>query len=115
MPRSVSICAVLAALALASAGSRAADLRTRTILVVNQGNEAIFALRLGHAAAVPPVWSSDVLPFDRVIEVSEGRDVTISVDPAACTADLQATYKDGHAIVVPNVDLCTADRVDFEH
>ncbi|HEY8321941.1 MAG TPA: hypothetical protein VIG46_09165 [Candidatus Baltobacteraceae bacterium] len=115
MPRSLSICAVLAALALASAGSRAADLQTRTILVVNGGNEAIFALRLGHASTDPPVWGNDLLPFDRVIDVSEGRDVAVPVDPAACTADLQATYKDGHAIVVQSVDLCTADRVDFTH
>jgi len=115
MPRPLLICAVLAALALASAGSRAADLETRTILVVNEGDEAIFALRLGHAATDPPVWSGDVLPFDQVIDVSEGREIKISVDPADCTADLQATYKDDHAVVVPSVDLCTTDRVNFEH
>jgi hypothetical protein len=112
MPRLLSTCAMLAA--LASAGSRAADLQTHTILVVNEGNEAIFGLRLGHQAD-PPVWSADMLPFDRVIEVSEGRDITVSVDPADCTADLQATYKDEHVVVVQNVDLCTADRVNFEH
>ena len=114
MPRPLSICAVLAALALASAGSRAADLQTHTILVVNEGNEAIFALRLGHATE-PPVWSADVLPFDQVIDVSQGREIKVSVDPAACTADLQASYKDDHAVVVQGVDLCTTDRVNFEH
>jgi len=114
MPRFLSICAVLTALAFATAGSRAAGLQTRAILVVNGGNEAIFSLRLGHASTDPPVWSADLLPFDGVIDVSEGRDVTVPVDPAACTADLQATYKDGHAIVVQDVDLCTADRVDFD-
>ena len=75
MPRPLSICAILAALAFASVDSRAADLQTHTILVVNEGNEAIFALRLGHAAVDPPVWSADVLPFDQVIDVSEGRDI----------------------------------------
>jgi len=47
--------------------------------------------------------------------VSEGRDIKIAVDPADCTADLQATYKDDHTVVVQNVDLCTAGRVNFEH
>ena len=114
MPRPLLICAVIAALALASAGSRAADLQTHTILVVNEGDEAIFALRFGYASD-PPVWGADLLPFDGVIEVSEGRDIKIAVDPADCTADLQATYKDDHAVVVQNVDLCTAGRVNFEH
>ena len=39
----------------------------------------------------------------------------MAVDPADCTADLQATYKDDHAVVVQSVDLCTTDRVNFEH
>ncbi len=114
MPRLRPFAVIVAALVLLCAGSRAADLRTHTILVVNQGNEAIFALRFGHDAT-PPVWSADVLPFDQVIDVSEGREISISVDPAECTADLQAGYRDAHAIVIKDVDLCTTDRVNFQH
>jgi hypothetical protein len=104
----------LAVFAVLAVGSRASALQTHDILVVNGGNEAIFALRIGHDGA-PAVWSGDVLPFDRVIDVSEGRDVTVAVDPAACIADLQATYRDGHAVVIQSVNLCTAGRVDFTH
>jgi len=87
------------------------------LLVVNAGDEPIFALRVGHDAVAPAVavWSDDLLPFDDVIGVSAGREVKIEVDPAACVQDLQATYRDGHAIVMKAVDLCTADRVDFTH
>lgn len=115
MPKPLAVLGLFAAVALVSAaGSRAAGLSTHRILVVNEGNEAIFSLRLGHDTP-PPVWSSDVLPFDEVIDVSQGREIVVGVDPANCTADLQATYRDDHAVVVKDVDLCTADRVDFTH
>ncbi|MDQ2992286.1 MAG: hypothetical protein M3R30_05645 [Candidatus Eremiobacteraeota bacterium] len=114
MPRLRPLAAILAALVVLCAGSRAAGLQTHTLLVVNEGNEAIFALRLGHDST-PPVWSGDLLPFDRVIDVSEGRAISVSVDPADCIADLQAGYRDAHAIVLKDVDLCTTDRVNFQH
>ena len=50
-----------------------------------------------------------------MIDVSSGRELQVSVDPANCLADLQAGYRDAHAIVVRDVDLCTTRRVDFEH
>ncbi len=114
MPRLRPFVATVAVLVLLCAGSRAADLQTHTILVVNQGNEAIFALRFGHDTT-PPVWSADLLPFDQVIDVSEARRVSVSVDPSDCTADLQAGYRDAHAVVIKDVDLCTTDRVNFQH
>lgn len=114
MPRLRPLAAIVATFVLLCAGSRAADLHSHALLVVNQGNEAIFALRIGHDTD-PPAWSDDMLPFDQVIDVSEGREISVSVDPANCVADLQAGYRDAHAIVIKGVNLCTTDRVNFQH
>lgn len=84
----------------------------RRLLVVNESDQVIYAIRLGHDVD-PPEWSADLLPFNDVIDVSAGREFKIGVDPAACVSDVQATYQDGQAVVVKDVDLCTTDRVDI--
>ena len=85
---------------------------TRSIVVVNGGNEAIFTLRVGHAA--DNGWGADVLGFGSTIDVSSGRQLSIDVDPLVCTYDLLATYGDGHT-QMQTADLCTVDRVRFDH
>ena len=100
--------ACLAALAAAAPAAAA----NRSVLVLNGGNEAIFTLRVGHSAT--NAWSDDLLGFASVVDVGRGVDVTIDVDPAVCTYDLTATYGDGHT-QMQTVDLCTVDRVRFDH
>jgi hypothetical protein len=87
----------------------------RRVVVLNQGNEAIFALRLGQTTSDgTESWGDDVLGFDRVIDVGDGRELRLAVDAGACIYDMQATYGDGHAIV-QRIDLCSPQRVSFRH
>jgi hypothetical protein len=86
---------------------------TQRILMLNQGNEAIFALRVGHASAA--AWSGDLLAFDQVIDVSGGTDVSVDVDPSTCVYDVVATYGDGHTEIMRDVDLCQTQRLSFDH
>ncbi len=85
---------------------------TRSLLIVNAGDDAIFALRVGHAAQAE--WGDDILGVTEVVDVSRGRMIRISFDSAACTYDLQATYRNGTVVVKRDVNLCTAERVDFK-
>ncbi len=97
------------AFALLGLPARAAD---RSVLVHNAGNEAIFTLRIGHGA--DGRWSADLLGFGRVVDVSRGNEIVVDVDPGICTYDLIATYGDGHT-QVRSADLCSVDRVRFDH
>jgi hypothetical protein len=101
------------AVALAWLPSSPAGAATMRVLMVNQGNEAIFALRVGHASAAQ--WSGDLLAFDQVIDVSAGTDVAVDVDPLACVYDVIASYGDGHTEILRDVDLCQTQRVSFDH
>jgi len=92
--------------------SLVATLATKQLLIVNSGDDAIFALRVGHAAAGD--WGNDILGFADVIDVSRGRVVRVSFDDASCTYDLQATYRNGTVVVRRDLNLCTATRVDFK-
>jgi len=103
--------AVMAAAALLLGASSGAA--GRRVLVVNQGNEAIFALRIGHLDGAR--WSGDLLAFDQVIDVSRGSDVSVDIDPAACVYDVQATYGDGDTQALRDIDLCRIDRLSFDH
>lgn len=104
--------AVLSALvALASVQALPARAATRHVLVLNQGNAAIFSLRVGSAASAR--WSADLLGYTGVIDVGRGEDVTIDVDETTCTYDVQAVYGDGTTQIAPGVDLCSTDRVSF--
>jgi hypothetical protein len=89
-----------------------ATLSSRSVLVVNAGDDAIFAVRVGHVA--PADWSADILGFSDVIDVSRGLVLRIPYDPATCTYDLQATYRNGSVVVKRNLNLCTIDRIDFK-
>jgi hypothetical protein len=103
---------VLAASLLAAASiALPARASARRVLVLNQGNSAILYLRVGSAASSQ--WSADLLGYAGAIDVGRGVDVTIDVDDATCTYDLQATYGDGTTQVAPAVDLCSTDRVSF--
>lgn len=93
---------------LAPAQSAAA---ARRVLVLNAGDQPIFTLRIGHAEQ--NAWGPDLLPFNDVVEVSRGRDVTIDVDANACTNDVSATLRDGTTIVLRDVDLCTVTELRF--
>ena len=84
---------------------------TRHVLILNQGNAAIFYLRIGSAANAR--WSPDLLGYNGVIDVGRGEDVSVDVDESACTYDLQATYGDGTTQIAPGIDLCATDRVSF--
>lgn len=100
--------AALLALVSTAAPARAV---ARLVLVLNQGNSAIFHLRVGSAADAK--WSPDLLGFDGVIDVGRGQEVSVDIDESACTVDLQAVYADGTSQIAPAVDLCTTDRVSF--
>jgi hypothetical protein len=89
-----------------------ATLASRSVLVVNAGDDAIFALRVGHVAAAD--WGDDMLGFADVIDVSRGRVIRIRYNPTTCAYDIQATYRSGTVVVMRNVNICTADRIDFK-
>jgi hypothetical protein len=84
---------------------------TRHVMVLNQGNSAIFYLRVGASGTAR--WSVDLLGYTGVIDVGRGEDVSVDVDDASCTYDLQATYADGTTQIAPGIDLCSTDRVSF--
>jgi hypothetical protein len=99
---------VLAVAALTAPAAAA----SKRVLVLNAGTEAIFSLRVDRGGATTP--GPDVLGFAAVIDVSSGRDVSIDVDPATCSYDLVASYRDGHT-QTQTADLCSVDRVRFDH
>jgi hypothetical protein len=89
---------------------------TRRLLVLNEGNEAIFSLRIGEPAAKNnETWSDDLLSFDRVIDVSEAQELDIALDPSTCRYDIQATYRDNHTVIQHNINLCHTQRITFTH
>ena len=83
----------------------------RQLLVVNAGNKAIFSVRIGNVARND--WSKDLLRFDQVIDVSNGRELRVHYDRSNCKYDVQVTYGDGATAVERNVNLCRTDRVTF--
>lgn len=99
------------AIAMAAACAAQAWATTRTVLILNAGDEPIFSLRIGHAAQ--HAWSADLLAFDQAIEVSSGSEVPIVFDPVTCAYDVQATYEDGSVAVKRNVDLCSVSHIKF--
>ena len=84
----------------------------RELLVLNRGNEAIFWLSIGHAQAQD--WSPDILRFNDVIDVGEGRNVKIALGDQ-CVYDVRAKYRDGDTVDLAAVDLCASSSVSFEH
>ena len=102
----VALTVVMAATCVAQACAT-----TRTVLILNAGDEPIFSLRIGHAAQ--HAWSADLLAFDQAIEVSSGSEVPIVFDPVTCAYDVQATYEDGSVAVKRNVDLCSVRHMKF--
>lgn len=110
MPHQIrSLGGLLAAMLLSIAPAQS---QGREITVFNRGNEAIFALQIGHVQAQD--WSPDLLPFAGVVDVSEGVTVSIAVG-AQCVYDIRATYRDGDTVSLKNVDLCAAASLTFEH
>lgn len=89
-----------------------AALASRSVLIVNAGDDAIFALRIGHAAQSD--WGDDLLGMTGVIDVSRGRTIRVRFDPATCAYDLQATYRNGTVVIKRDVNLCAVERVDFK-
>ena len=80
---------------------------TRQILVLNEGNSPIFSLRIG--------GGPDLLSFDRVIDVSEGQEIDVTIDPSACKYDVMATYRNGHVELQRALDLCHVSRITFTY
>lgn len=111
MRRPVLLSITLAAFAACYAGSSAAP--GHRLLVVNAGNEAIFALHVRPQAA--DQWGGDLLPFNQTIAVSRGEDVDVVLDAAGCRYDVEAVYGDGDTQVLSGIDLCSAVRVQFDH
>lgn len=99
------------AVAMAAACAAQACATTRTVLILNAGDEPILSVRIGHAAQ--HAWSADLLAFDQAIEVSSGAEVPIVFNPVTCSYDVQATYEDGSVAVKRNVDLCSANHMKF--
>lgn len=83
----------------------------RELLVLNRGSEAIFAVQIGHAKT--QTWSEDMLPFNDVVDVGEGREVPLP-PPKDCVYDVRATYRDRSTSDLTDVDLCTANSVSFD-
>jgi|GEM_PF-3402310 len=102
---------VALAIAMVAACGAQAWATTRTVLILNAGDEPIFSLRIGHAAQ--HAWSADLLAFDQAIEVSSGVEIPIVFDPVTCAYDVQATYEDGSVAVKRNVDLCSVRHMKF--
>ena len=83
----------------------------RELLVLNRGSEAIFSVQIGHSKE--GTWSGDMLPFNDVVDVGEGKTVPLTVD-RECLYDVRATYRDRSTSDIPNVDLCVATSVSFD-
>jgi hypothetical protein len=90
----------------------AAALTLRDIVFINQAAEAVFNVRIGHVA--DSTWSDDLLGFADVIDVSRGVSLHVPVDPSVCTYDVKATLRSGAVVLIPNVNLCTIDRLPIQ-
>lgn len=90
----------------------AATLALRDIVFINQMPEAVFNVRIGHTQ--DNTWSDDLLGFADVIDVSRGVTVHVPIDPTVCTYDVKATLRSGAVVLVPNVNLCTIDRLSLK-
>ncbi len=102
----IALTAAMAAACVAQAWAS-----TRTVLILNAGDEPILSLRIGHAAQ--HAWSADLLGFNQAIEVSSGVEVPIVFDPVTCAYDVQATYENGSVAVKRDVDLCSVRHMKF--
>ena len=85
--------------------------QTRQLLLLNRGSEAIFSVQFGHAAA--QTWSADLLPFNDVVDVGEGKEIEIPLG-SECVYDVRATYRGGGTSDISNVDLCAVASVSFD-
>ena len=104
-----AVCGLVSAVLLLGSPAEPAG---RELLILNRGGEAIFWVTVGHAQS--KTWSGDVLPFNDVIDVGEGKNVTVPVGKD-CIYDLRAKYGDGDVADLSNVDLCSASSVSFDH
>lgn len=86
-----------------------AALAMRQVLIVNRGDDAIFNIRIGHDSS----WGDDLLGFDGVIDVSQGRTVKIPLDPSTCVYNVQVTYRHGAVVVMRDIDVCKTDRLEI--
>ncbi|GAC1613361.1 MAG: hypothetical protein NVS9B12_14610 [Vulcanimicrobiaceae bacterium] len=103
------LCGLLTAGFLLGAPARPSG---REILILNRGEEPIYRIAVGHAKR--SVWSGDLLPFNDVIGVGEGKAVTIPI-AGQCISDLRANYGDGDTADLTAVDLCSVSSVRFDH
>lgn len=76
----------------------------RDVVFVDAGARPIYSLRVGHARSGS--WTDDLLGFAGVVDVSSGREVRVPVDDRDCLLDIRATFDDGNAVVLTDVDLC---------
>ena len=83
--------------------------------MLNEGNTPIFRLRIGEESANNETWTGDLLGFDRVIDVSDAQEIDITLDPATCHYDVEATYRNGYVVVQRDIDLCHSARITFTH
>src|SRR5215469_12166606 len=90
----------------------AATLNLRDIVFINKMSEAVFSVKIGHTQ--DSTWGDDLLGFANVIDVSRGVTIHVPVDPAICTYDVKATMRSGAVVVMPNVNLCTADKLEVK-
>ena len=105
----VAACGLMAAIFALGAPAGSAG---RQIMIFNYGDEPIFWLSVGHAQTAQ--WSADVLPANDVIDVGQGKTVTIPLLDQ-CIYDLRAKYHDGEIAELDGVDLCAASSVRFDH
>ncbi|MDP9018911.1 MAG: hypothetical protein M3N19_11410 [Candidatus Eremiobacteraeota bacterium] len=84
----------------------------REITILNRGNEPIFWVQIGHQQN--GVWSDDMLAFNDVIEVGEGKTIRLPLDQQ-CVFDVRARYHDQDAASQTGVDLCVASSISFDH
>ncbi len=112
--RSCRLCALL--LALLVSASAHASAAWQEFVVLNAGNQPIFAVRMAKVVgATAPAWGPDLLSFNDVIDVDQGHEFKLKLDPRACIYDLQASYQDGHSAVLHGVNLCKTERVSFSY
>ncbi len=103
---------LIPAFAVSVCGLALAQTVTRSVLVINAADRPIFALRIGHADT--GTWSDDLFGLTDVLGVHAGRTVALPIDESTCAYDLEATYPDGHASLLRNVDVCSTPRIVFD-
>jgi len=79
------------------------------ILIVNEGEEAIYSLAMAPSGAA---YSADLLGPVDVVGIGEARWIRVP-GRRGCSYDVRATYGDGHTADRLRVNVCVVERIAF--